>query len=576
MDIFSLSCTPRKSGGRMSSLVGSNNSNIVKSAMESATKSTTKPLNNDNHDYLTKNIGFFNQNHAIFNGGECMGSKQQENCKMSKSILTVASSSKKAPVRSPIVYSDRYVPNRANIDYDFCNHLLTSAKGDENNDPKNGVHNLSTPSKQKFNEEIQALSVSRRSSISSARLIGCFDAALPLNAVENDCLGSSIKMRNSNQSQQMNSNLSPKRISRIIQPTPTKVLDAPDLMNDYYLNLLHWGMNDIIAVALTQCVYLWHASDGSISQLCNLEEVSSDDYVSSVQWSSRDVNTIAVGLNSNIVQLWDSERMVKIRDLPGHSSRVSSLAWNPDNHILSSGGRDSKILNHDIRERNSIKQTYIGHTQEVCGLQWSPDGSTLASGGNENILCIWDAAMSSRNDVNNGNNEYSPRFTIEQHSAAVKAVAWCPWKKNILASGGGTADRTIRIWNTANGSNLNCVDTGSQVCAIQWSDTNKELVSSHGFSDNQLILWKYPLMTKIQEFRGHTARVLHLAKSPSGSTICSASADETLRFWEIFSPNLSNIGRKTSYNGNSLSSSSKKPRVANFLHDTSSMTMSLR
>jgi cell division cycle protein 20 (cofactor of APC complex) len=49
-----------------------------------------------------------------------------------------------------------------------------------------------------------------------------------------------------------------------------------------------------------------------------------------------------------------------------------------------------------------------------------------------------------------------------------------------------------------------------QVCALLWSKHNKELVSSHGFSENQLVLWKYPSMVKIKEFKGHTARVLHL------------------------------------------------------------------
>ena len=87
------------------------------------------------------------------------------------------------------------------------------------------------------------------------------------------------------------------------------------------------------------------------------------------------------------------------------------------------------------------------------------------------------------------NNDSLPRYTIEQHNAAVKAVSWCPWQRNVLASGGGTADRTIRLWNASNGTNLRTVDTGSQVCAIQWSLTEKEVVSSHGFSDNQIILW---------------------------------------------------------------------------------------
>jgi WD40 repeat protein len=41
-------------------------------------------------------------------------------------------------------------------------------------------------------------------------------------------------------------------------------------------------------------------------------------------------------------------------------------------------------------------------------------------------------------------------------------------------------------------------------------------------------------MQKITELNGHTSRVLHLALSPDGTTIASAAADETLRFWKVF------------------------------------------
>jgi WD40 repeat protein len=50
-----------------------------------------------------------------------------------------------------------------------------------------------------------------------------------------------------------------------------------------------------------------------------------------------------------------------------------------------------------------------------------------------------------------------------EHTAAVKAIAWSPHLHGLLASGGGTADRCIRFWNTTTNSHLSCMDTGSQV-----------------------------------------------------------------------------------------------------------------
>lgn len=65
-----------------------------------------------------------------------------------------------------------------------------------------------------------------------------------------------------------------------------------------------------------------------------------------------------------------------------------------------------------------------------------------------------------------------------EHLAAVKAIAWSPHQHGLLASGGGTADRCIRFWNTLTGQPLQCIDTGSQVCNLAWSKHANELVST--------------------------------------------------------------------------------------------------
>lgn len=62
-------------------------------------------------------------------------------------------------------------------------------------------------------------------------------------------------------------------------------------------------------------------------------------------------------------------------------------------------------------------------------------------------------------------NQHSTQPVLKycEHTAAVKAIAWSPHLHGLLASGGGTADRCIRFWNTTTNSHLSCMDTGSQV-----------------------------------------------------------------------------------------------------------------
>ena len=108
-------------------------------------------------------------------------------------------------------------------------------------------------------------------------------------------------------------------------------------------------------------------------------------------------------------------------------------------------------------------------------------------------------------------------------------MAWCPWQSNILATGGGTADGNIKIWNIYNGSMLQTKDAKSQISCILWSSQYKELISSHGFQQNQLTIWKYPEMTKVCDLTGHSNRILMMCMSPDEEMIASAGADETLR-----------------------------------------------
>ena len=69
---------------------------------------------------------------------------------------------------------------------------------------------------------------------------------------------------------------------------------------------------------------------------------------------------------------------------------------------------------------------------------------------------------------------------------------------------------------------FNCLE-GSQVCNLVWSKNVNELVSTHGYSQNQIVVWKYPSMNKITTLVGHNTRVLYLAQSPDGQTVVTGA-----------------------------------------------------
>ena len=41
-----------------------------------------------------------------------------------------------------------------------------------------------------------------------------------------------------------------------------------------------------------------------------------------------------------------------------------------------------------------------------------------------------------------------------------------------------------------------------QISGILWSEEHKELISGHGFSENQLTIWKYPSMNIVTQLTG--------------------------------------------------------------------------
>lgn len=310
--------------------------------------------------------------------------------------------------------------------------------------------------------------------------------------------------------------------SRKISSNPERVLDAPGLVDDFYLNLLSWSCENQLAIALESSCYVWNANTGSVQVLSDC-----DHLISSVRWSE-DGSYLSIGKEDGTLEIWDVESSTRLRTMKTHTGvRIGSQAWS--SHLVSAGSKSGEIIINDVRVKNHITNTLHAHMGEVCGLEYRADGQQFASGSNDNTVCIWD----SRSSV--------AQFTKTAHTAAVKALAWNPEINSLLATGGGSSDRHIHFWNTTTGARVNSIDTGSQISSLFWGSSNsfgREIVSTGGYPNNSISVYSFDHRIKVAEIENaHDSRIISAQLSPDGSTIATVGGDENLKFYKVFNQN---------------------------------------
>lgn len=353
---------------------------------------------------------------------------------------------------------------------------------------------------------------------------------------------------------------------------PIETFSTPGLEDDFYLTLLDWSSGGLLAAGVQGEVVIWrpdvgaHGSDdcreipGEALRLRpDTVEPGGASNVAALSWSQTRSCNLAVGRKTGVVEIWDAETQTLLRCYHNHKYRVGVLDWM--GHLLSSGSRDKSIIHRDVRVPGEAIFRWDKHKQEICGLSWCPpscgDEGTLASGGNDNVVLIWQLGYD------------RPVVKLRDHGAAVKALSWCPYARGVLTTGGGTNDRCIRLWDVhhtgtsgsqtdhggspdCSGQLLSTVESGSQVCNLLWSKSTQQLLSTHGFTSNQVIVWdlqdgsqdlgpaqsqgSVPSLTKKDFFEGHSARVLYGTMNFEGDVVATGAGDGTIRLWNVFPP----------------------------------------
>ncbi|KAK2627596.1 hypothetical protein QTJ16_003562 [Diplocarpon rosae] len=409
-----------------------------------------------------------------------------------------------------------------------------------------------------------------------------------------------------------------------------RILDAPNLRDDFYCSVLAYSKTcHTLAVGLGSMLYAWSEMQGV--HLLN-GGTTNGSWLTSLAFSSTQgaKSILAFGKSDgslSLVSLYDS---MLPRFEVQQPSPIACLTWRPQITMRPSrcpttpsicvktedllvGDEIGNVYYYSVEwpenwevARNSwsgcmsLLARISVHSQQICGLSFSCDGNLLATGGNDNLCCLFrtnDVLHKIRDEAQaleevfvgadgvRRVHTFTGRGSVKEikpgtekhrwvHGAAVKAIAFCPWRDGLVATGGGSNDKCIHFFHTTSGTCLATISVAAQVTSLIWSTTRREIAATFGYAQPEhpyrIAVFSWPECKQVaaipwegehralyaipypggpNESQIQTSRegVRGLSRTATEGCIVVASSDESVKFHEVWT-----AGQKTTVGGEGL------------------------
>jgi hypothetical protein len=284
-----------------------------------------------------------------------------------------------------------------------------------------------------------------------------------------------------------------------------------------------------------------------------------------------------------------TECLTMLAKIAIHTQQICGLAWSPDGQLFASGGNDNTCLLFSPRDILTPVQPPLSPTSHIAltaattfpapltgmsptfvpnapshitlGSMFIPTHAhdTIPARHNPPLFSYESLSPAARYPLQIRAGREMQKWT---HAAAIKAIAFCPWQRGLIATSGGSNDRAIHFYHAWSGACLATISVQAQVTSLIWSNTRREIAATFGYAqpDHQyrIAVFSWPDCQQVVAIPwAGDLRALYAVAYPGGPNdrgltrsgegerwwrrtaeegcIVVASSDESVKFHEVWS-----------------------------------------
>lgn len=284
------------------------------------------------------------------------------------------------------------------------------------------------------------------------------------------------------------------------------------------------------------------------------------------QFAPHTSSRMVTGSGDATARIWDCDTYTPFRTLSGHTDWVLAVGWSPDGTMIATGSQDKTVRLWNPKTGEQIGAPYRGHTDRITGLCWEPlhlvandKSPRLASCSKDGTIRVWDV------------DTHTCSFTMSGHKSTVSCVKWGGMGDIYSTS----HDRTVKVWSSKDGRLIHNLqahahwvnhlalsteyslrtgpfdhrgksgELSANPSAQELREKAKEKFEKQAkiggrvcerivtaSDDFTMYLWEPAKGNKpLCRMTGHQKVVNHVAFSPDGRFIASASFDKSVKLW---------------------------------------------